>query len=205
MPEGADLRVMGDHPREGSGAGYGIDIVERAILEALFDVLANVVANVAECCLKEDVGECVTLKSAEKKKPDKARIAPIHFEQAEGNGTEEGRIIFSPGSFSELGLNTISRLANFELDDCEVEGLFAWKVSEDDRLADACAFGDLLGSGSVEAFPGKELGGDENDLMAPVGGAHARRYKPRSGRRFFSGLGSGNEVLYASSAHQLSK
>src|SRR5262245_5920730 len=55
VPERRDLRMMSDHACERSGAGYRINVVECTVLDALLDILSNVVANMTERGLKKDV------------------------------------------------------------------------------------------------------------------------------------------------------
>ena len=113
VPERTDLSMVGHHAGEGSGARYGIEVVESSIFDTLFDVLSNVVTNVPEGRLKEDIGERVAFERAEEEEPDEAWILAVHFEQAEGNGSEERGIIFAAGRLGELSLDEVGRLAHF--------------------------------------------------------------------------------------------
>ena len=56
------------------------------------------------------------------------------------------------------------------LKDRGVEGIFGWKMAEDQRLGDAGGPGQFAGGGSVKALLGKSLANGSEDGQAPFRG-----------------------------------
>ena len=122
----------------------------------------------------EDKGrQIVAFKRAVKQQPDEGFVLAMEFEHLEGQRAKEGAVIFAAGGFGELRGQALARLLAFEAENGGVEVVSGGEVAKDDGFADACTRGDLFGCRAAKAFLRKQLGGNQDNLIAPLFGRHA--------------------------------